>query len=133
MAEVVYMPALPPVVQVPAVVPVAWDERELSVTSTSYVTKKMCRLVKDVLTLNPSKLLVRAELYNTVGANTYMGLFIDGASTPSLEIKTTATAYTVVVGGVDITSLSQGTHLLEFQMKVESGAGYNRILEVLVQ
>jgi len=109
---------------------VAFDESEVSTTSTSAETVKEFNLV--VLSAIDhvwDKMYVIAEGYiDTSGETLKMDAVIDG------EVKTTIswteTSYTLKSVEIDISDLSDGKHLVEFKIYVTGGTGYQRLLEV---
>jgi hypothetical protein len=108
----------------------ASDETELSTTSTSYTSLKQFNMVKNsALGLNWRSLRIIAECYiSTSGATATLGVYIGG--TLMLEIGWTETSYTLKTGTIDISGLADGKYLVDFRMKVTSGTGYFRLLEV---
>ena len=48
-------------------------------------------------------------------------------------ISWTETSYTIKTAEIDISGLADGKHLVDFQLYVTGGTGYQRLLEVWVE
>jgi hypothetical protein len=109
---------------------IAFDDTELSTTSTSYISLKNFRFIKDSTRgMGWNKLYVYAEAYQaTSGQTTYLGIYIDGSL--KVEITWTETSYTLKSTVIDISTVSNGIRSFDAQMKVTGGTGYLRLLEV---
>jgi len=112
---------------------VAFDESEVSTTSTSAETAKEFNLVVlSAIDHMWDKMYVIAEGYiDTSGKTLKMDVVID--STVKTTISWTETSYTLKSDEIDISDLSDGKHLVEFKIYVTGGTGYQRLLEVWVE
>lgn len=110
----------------------AADESEVSTTSTAYTSIKQFNLVKNsTLGLNWNTLKVIVEAYiDTAGQTATIGIYVGGNLMQ--EITFTETSYTIKTAEIDISGLTDGRYLVDFQMKVTSGTGYFRHLEAWV-
>jgi len=112
---------------------VAFDESEVSTTSTSSTLIKEFRLAKLSTVGNDwKKLIVLSECYNdTSGQTTYFEIYIDGNLKDTIEYS--ENTYTLKGTEIDISGLADGVHLVEFKLKVSGGTGYNRLVEAWVE
>ena len=112
---------------------IAFDESEVSTTSTSATSVKQFNLVKlSTIKHNWTKLIVIAEGYiDTSGETANLDIVIGGTKYDT--ISWTETDYTIKTSEIDISSLADGKHLVDFQLYVTGGTGYQRLLEVWVE
>jgi len=108
----------------------AFDDTELSTTSTSYTSLKNFRFVKNSdYGLGWKKLYVHAEARQaTSGQTTYVGIYVDDVL--KAEITYTETSYTLKSTVVDISDLADGIRSFDARVKVTGGTGYLKLLEV---
>jgi len=110
--------------------PYAGDETVISETSTTFVTRKSLRVVRDAANLfAPSRMIIEVEAYiDTAGQTLEVGILVAGTSVGTLSF--TETAYTRKVLVVDVTGWADGIRVVDLQMRVTGGTGYNRLFEV---
>jgi hypothetical protein len=110
------------------------DDTEVYDTSTSYVEKKVFNFYKntDVDTLNWQEIDLLAELRTTTATSpAYVALFVNNETTPRIELNTTSTTYTVLMGRASISDLPTGLHTFSIRVRIAgTGTVYQRHLEV---
>jgi hypothetical protein len=110
------------------------DDTEVYESSASYVEKKMFNFYKDtgVDTLNWQEIELVAELRSSApGVTAYLALFVDGETTPRIELSTTSTTYVVLRGTASIADLGTGLHTFSLRCRVAgAGTAYQRHVEI---
>ena len=103
------------------------DEIEVYRDETTWNAKKVLRIVKRQWRW----LLFVIELkVDNPNAPSFVGIFIDEAEEPIIEIPVSATEYELFDKSIDTVSWGIGTHLIEVKLRSDGGGIYNRLFEV---
>ena len=117
-------------VSVPNKAPIVWDDTQKSVSGTTETEVKNFRFAKSSAVRAWSKLYVLASLWVSGGTG-HLKIYVDGETSPRLDLSTTNTSETVLSGEIDISDLGEGIHTLHVKLVNEGSYDtYNELLEV---